>query len=120
VETNRVLKRREHERERLLGVARDYVAGLPPDIRAAVVFGSVARGDFNLWSDVDLLLVADAFPHRWQDRLDLLPPRPAAVQPIAWTVAEWAQQLARNNPIAREALEWGVWLRGSSGLLGAS
>jgi predicted nucleotidyltransferase len=29
-------------------------------LQAAVVFGSVARGDFNRWSDVDLLLVADS------------------------------------------------------------
>jgi predicted nucleotidyltransferase len=119
MEKHPILKRRESERERLLDRARNYVACLPPSIRAAVVFGSVARGDFNLWSDVDLLLVADAWPDRWQDRMDLLPARPAAVQPIAWTVVEWQHQLVRRNPIASEVLERGVWLRGSPEQLGA-
>lgn len=39
-----------------------------------MVFGSVARGDFNLWSDIDVLVVADNLPERWLDRLGRLAP----------------------------------------------
>ena len=111
-----ILTRRRAERNELLNRARQYVADLDQriPIRAAVVFGSVARGDFNRWSDIDLLLVSDAFHGRLLDRLDAVEPRPPLVQPIPWTAAEWRAQLARKNPIATEALEVGVWLAGSA------
>ena len=37
-------------------------AALP--IEVATVIGSVARGDFNVWSDVDVLVVSEALPSR--------------------------------------------------------
>ncbi|MGQ0560572.1 MAG: nucleotidyltransferase domain-containing protein, partial [Gemmatimonadota bacterium] len=109
-----ILQRRRRERERLLEGARDYVAAVRAlsSLHAAVVFGSVARGDFNVWSDLDLLLLFDALPDAWLDRQDLLPPRPPAVQPILWTIAEWRAQLQRKNPIACEAAQHGIWLSG--------
>lgn len=99
----------------LIERAREFVAGLDPGLGvcAAAVFGSVARGDFNRWSDIDVLVVADHLPEAGLPRLDALGSRPARVQPVAWTPAEWRHQLARDNPIAREALAAGVWLVGS-------
>lgn len=76
-----------------------------------VVFGSVARGDFNLWSDIDVVVVADHLPDRLLDRLDAIGQRPR-VQPVPWTPDEWTSQHARNNPIVAECLERGVWLVG--------
>ena len=115
-----VLERRRAERMELLDRARRFVAEVEAKIplRAAVVFGSVARGDFNRWSDIDLLLICDDTPGEWMRRLDMLDPIPPPVQPIVWTVAEWAIQLRRNNPIAREAVEDGVWVKGSAADLG--
>ncbi len=109
-----VLARRQAEREALLGRARRFAEDLDSSlgVRAVVVFGSVARGDFNRWSDIDVLVVADRLPERALERLDLLPPWPGRVQPVAWTPAEFAHNVARGNPIAVEAAECGVWLRG--------
>lgn len=115
-----LLARRRAERDRRISLARDFVEeveGRLP-LRAAVVHGSVARGDFNLWSDIDVLLVSDVLPDRWQDRHDALPPAPAAVQPIVWTTREWRRQAERKNPIVPEATEHGVWLVGSAAELG--
>lgn len=79
--------------------------------------GSVARGDFNRWSDVDVLVIADALPTRPLDRLELLlAGAPPGVQPIAWTPAEFARERDRHNPIAAEALEVGVAIRGREAL----
>ncbi|MGH7480836.1 MAG: nucleotidyltransferase domain-containing protein [Longimicrobiales bacterium] len=116
IDRDLVLNRRKRERDALLENARRYVALLSDrlSIRAAVVFGSVARGDFNLWSDIDLLLVIDDLPERWLDRAELLDPRPPRVQAIAWTPDEWAAQKERNNPILMDAATTGVWLRGSA------
>lgn len=40
--------------------------------------------------------------------------------PVVWTVPEWARARARRNPIAVEAAERGVWLRGTPTGLAAS
>lgn len=111
-----VIARRRAERRNLLALARDYVEQLPAGLplRAAVIHGSVARGDFNYWSDVDLLLVIDGLPDALLDRLDLLHPRPPRVEVIAWTPTEWQRQLAREDPIAVAAIDTGVWLYGGA------
>jgi len=55
---------RRLERERLIALAREYVERLSArvTVEAAAVVGSVARGDFNVWSDVDVVVVANADP----------------------------------------------------------
>jgi predicted nucleotidyltransferase len=110
-----VRNQRREQRRVLVERAREFVSGLSPElgVRAAVVIGSVARGDFNVWSDVDLLVIADNLPARYLDRLDALGPRPPLVQPIVWTSAEYRQELSRRNPMAVEAVKAGVWLVGA-------
>jgi predicted nucleotidyltransferase len=109
-----IVARRRRERVRLLAQADAYVDGLDGacDIRAVVVFGSVARGDFNDGSDVDVLVVAGRLPARAPDRLHALGPIPPAVEVVAWTPGEWRAERARGNPIATEAVTDGVWLVG--------
>jgi hypothetical protein len=85
---------------------------LPADVRGVVIHGSVARGDFNLWSDVDVLVIDDAATGRWIDRVDRYDAPPGRVQVVVWTSEEFADQLRRRNPMASEAVEVGVWLRG--------
>lgn len=113
--TEAILQRRREERDELVSRARRFAAALPAPlrIRAVVVFGSVARGDFNLWSDVDVLVVADELPDRFLERIDTLGPPPARVQPIAWTSGEWHKESARGNPIAVEGREHGIWIVGT-------
>jgi uncharacterized protein len=111
-----VIDRRRAEREQYLDRAREFATGLQAKVmlRAAVVFGSVARGDFNRWSDIDVLVVADEIPLGAAERLDVVAPWPAGIQPVVWTPAEWREQLARRNAIAVESLTHGIWLVGSS------
>ncbi len=114
IDATKIIDRRRAEQARLVEQGERFAAQLDPalGIRAVVVFGSVARGDFNVWSDIDVLVVADELPPRRLDRLRALGSRPAPVQPVAWTPAELRRELARSNPIAVEAMERGVWLRG--------
>lgn len=116
----RVLERRRARRDVLVETARRFADELTErvELRAAVVIGSVARGDFNVWSDIDLLVIADALPERSLDRLAAVEPRPPLIQPIPWTPAEWRYELARGNPMAVEATDRGIWLRGSPDELG--
>lgn len=113
--THSVALRRQAERRERLALVKafaDHLADI--DVQAVVVFGSVARGDFNVWSDIDVLVVADGVPEQWLDRLSLLSERaPPGVSALAWTSAEWFHELGRHNPIATEALESGVVVRGA-------
>lgn len=110
------LEDRRREREQLIGLARDYVGLLSQrvPVTAAAVVGSVARGDFNVWSDVDVVVVvAEGLPQRAPDRGRLLsidaPPR---VQAVGFTEPEFRAALAGGNPLVREATEEGVILTG--------
>jgi predicted nucleotidyltransferase len=70
-----------------------------------LVFGSYARGDFNLWSDVDVIVVSPALRGaRFTERWRLLPPPPPELplEAIAWTPEEASKLLAK--PSWREAL----------------
>jgi predicted nucleotidyltransferase len=110
-----IVQRRRAEREAMIDLARDYVRRLSArlDVRAAYVAGSVARGDFNVWSDVDVVVVAEELPERIPDRAALLvadaPPR---VQPVGFTPAEFERAREKRNPLVIEALARGVALIG--------
>lgn len=110
-----VIAGRVHDRTQLIERARRYAASLEPSlaVRAVVVFGSVARGDFNLWSDLDVLVVADNLPEdRFERHQLVLRSATEPVSVVAWTPGEWAERLAKADPIAIEAVGVGVIVAG--------
>lgn len=113
--TEVVARRRAGRRDRLAAAVRyaEVVRTRLP-VRAVVVFGSVARGDWHAGSDIDVLVVADV-PEgtRMLDRLEAAGPAHDGVQPLVWTVAEWSGRRARGDRYARACVEEGVWLLGS-------
>jgi uncharacterized protein len=117
-----VIARRRAERAARIATAKRFASQLETalGIWAVVVFGSVARGDFNQFSDIDVLVIAERLPERPLDRFAVLGEPPDVVQPVAWTPTEWQHERARSNPIAIEALRDGVWLVGSPDTLAPS
>jgi len=109
------LAERRAERERLIGLAQAYAEELSrrlPLVGAAVA-GSVARGDFNVWSDVDVVVVSDALPGDPLERAAVLAsPRSGGVEPHGYTTAEFEHALRRRDRLACEALSGGVALHG--------
>jgi predicted nucleotidyltransferase len=83
----------------------------------AILYGSYARGDFNIWSDIDLIVVSEAFEDirpldRYDMVLDLLE---ANVEPVLLTPREFVSALSR--PAWRQALASGsVIIRDDYGL----
>ncbi|MDP8992205.1 MAG: nucleotidyltransferase domain-containing protein [Actinomycetota bacterium] len=114
-----ILARRRAERDAMVERARRFAQSLDAglDVRAAVVVGSVARGDFNRWSDVDVVVVAAGFRETLLERLERLGPRPGRVEPVPWTPEEWDARLRRGDPMVAEALEGGIWMMGSPAAL---
>ena len=56
-----------------------------------VIFGSIAKGDFGVGSDVDILIVSDLLPKNFQKRLKilfLLNDTFAPIEPVGYTSEE--------------------------------
>lgn len=111
--TNPVVVRRRAEQARLVATAAEWASRAGPALgaQAVVVVGSVARGDFNKWSDIDVLVVAEELPATWAERSALVggTHRPPGVEVIAWTPTELVTRLRRGtDPLATEAYGPGV------------
>jgi predicted nucleotidyltransferase len=94
----------------MIQTARTYIrtkVGVIP-IRAAYVVGSVARGDFNQWSDVDVVIVAEGLPARFPERIALFSNSPPGIEVFAYTPRELEQERERKNPIVLEAGHIGI------------
>jgi predicted nucleotidyltransferase len=86
-----------------------------PGLEALGYFGSYARGDWGVGSDLDLIAILERSdepfecrPLSW-DLTDL--PVPAEI--LVYTRYEWTRQLERGNRFARVLRDEVVWLIGS-------
>lgn len=114
--THPVIQRRLAERQAMIDKAAGWAGALARRMAvvAVVVFGSVARGDFNKWSDVDVLVIAPDLPSTARERLEvLMADSPPGVQPVGWTPAELAERRRRHDPIAVESDTAGVVVLGA-------
>jgi predicted nucleotidyltransferase len=77
-------------------------------VKAIILFGSRARGDWTPWSDYDLLIIGD-FKERYLDRikniLDTLADIPLPIKPHPYTLSEAMNMLRKNNLLIVDALE---------------
>ncbi len=66
------------------------------DLRAAILFGSSARGESDRLSDLDLCIVAEDLPADYRKRLDLLwLDKPAGVDVVGFRPSEIEELLFR-------------------------
>jgi len=111
-----IVERRRGEQAAAFDLARGYAEALAAEIPlvAVVVFGSYSRGDFNTWSDIDVLVISDHLPPDARERSDLLwRHQPGGVSAIGWTVSEHGAHRRKRDPIAVEADSVGVAVAGS-------
>ncbi|WP_232203760.1 nucleotidyltransferase domain-containing protein [Caldivirga maquilingensis] len=81
----------------------------------AILYGSYARGDFNLWSDVDVILITEHFRGReFITRCVELIDTPPRLEPICWTPEE--ARKAMKKPWRIEALRTSIILIDDHGL----
>jgi hypothetical protein len=109
----RALKRRKREREEAIRLATEYVRSLEKDIGplTGVLYGSFARGDFNLGSDIDVLIISNVLPDNALKRFDLLYCYvQGGIEPKGYTQNEFLKMYQLSNPLALDALENGELL----------
>ncbi len=115
----KALEERKAEKEERLSRAKKFAEEAAKALGAitAWVYGSVARGDFNLWSDVDVLLIAEKLPEHPLDRASLLFRwAPAGVEPRGLTKSEFESALEKKDAQLLCALKDRVLLRDDLGL----
>lgn len=109
------IERRRRERASVIEEARRFAEELSKVFGglAAILYGSYARGDFNLWSDVDLIVVVRdrAVPgnpiRRLEPVLDLIPPN---FEVKILTMSEFEKSIRRMNPVVLKILKEAVLL----------
>jgi len=104
-----VIKKRVRQRENVIELIRRWVGGMRFTV-TAVIIGSYARGDFNVWSDVDVLLVSDYFLGNPIERLRHIDP-PPGVEVIPLRIDEFERLREKRDPIAVEANSLGIVVR---------
>lgn len=117
----RIIEERLNIRERAVQEAREFAVCASERLGeiTAVLFGSYARGDFNEWSDIDVLVVAKDLPQNPLRRLDLVDEclrRHPKVEAVIVTVGEFVK-MKNKNPAIIEATQRGITLVDSIGLL---
>ena len=89
----------------LVDMLAEALQPLAADIALAFVFGSMARGDAQPGSDVDLLLIG---PSAFANVVKALYPAQETLQreinPVIYNAQEFAIRLAANEPFIRELL----------------
>lgn len=89
----------------IVGVLAEALRPLQPAPQLALIFGSLARGDENARSDVDLLLIADC---SFGDAIKTLHPAQTILQreinPVLYSAAEFAQHIAAKDGFALNIL----------------
>ena len=78
-----------------------------------VIFGSIAKGDFGVGSDVDILIVSDLLPKNFQKRLKilfLLNDTFAPIEPVGYTSEEFKKMISKRHPTALDAIHDGIIL----------
>jgi predicted nucleotidyltransferase len=95
-----------------LGELRRRLAPHVGRARKVIAFGSVARGEADAGSDLDLIIVADTgrpFFERFKDFTGLYEVWPR-LDLLIYTSEEFAEMVAEERPLIARALEEGVVL----------
>jgi predicted nucleotidyltransferase len=81
------------------------------NLQRVIVFGSYARGDYDQYSDLDIIIVCNTqlpFVERFREFHQLFDELPMAIELLVYTPQEFVGMIERENPFITEALESGI------------
>ena len=85
-----------------------------PGLLALGYFGSYARGDYGVGSDLDLVVVVESSPHPFVERAAYLPLErlPVPAEALVYTKEEWRRLLEKDTRFSRVLKAETRWLVG--------
>lgn len=106
------------DRDQVLGAARRWAAGVlaaQPAVRAIGCFGSYARGDWGVGSDLDLVAIVTSSdqPFAFRGRAFDATSLPVPSEIVVYTLAEWERKIVEPGRFARALREDVLWLAGA-------
>lgn len=107
--TMEIIKERKKTREKIIKKAKKWAQSLKIPC-TAILIGSYARGDFNLWSDIDIVIISPTFKGNPIERLKTIN-TPPGYEIIPITPQELNKLLKKKEPLALEILKQGITLR---------
>ena len=114
-----ILRERQRERQRRIKLAREFVEEVADSIGSltAVVIGSTSRGDFNAWSDIDVVIISDVFNANPLKRFDsLIPFIKPGIEPIPLRTVDVYRLAEKKAPVVKEIVE-GIVIRDDLGII---
>lgn len=70
-----------------------------------ILYGSMARGDNNLWSDIDFIVISDLLPENPLERLEILYSlTDVPIEVKGYTRNEFLKMIEKRNPLALDAI----------------
>ncbi|MCS7097811.1 MAG: nucleotidyltransferase domain-containing protein [Candidatus Methanomethyliaceae archaeon] len=104
-----IIEERRKLRERCILEAKEWASRIQFKV-TAILIGSYARGDFNIWSDIDVLIISEELTENPLKRLKDLD-IPPGYQVIALTLKEFEKLLEKGEPMITEAIKYRIVLR---------
>lgn len=103
-----IIEKRMNQRNDILHNAIKYADSLKFKC-TAILIGSYARGDFNLWSDIDILIIGDfqGNPLQRLKNIDF----PPGYETILLTIDEVNKLKSKNSKFIKDAFNDGINLR---------
>ncbi|MEM2843346.1 MAG: nucleotidyltransferase domain-containing protein [Candidatus Bathyarchaeia archaeon] len=87
---------------------------LAKGVKAVILIGSLAKGDYTAFSDADILIIFDETPKNPIDRIKefIDPSLPIEVEPRVYTTSEVLKMAKEKRRIIKEAIRYGKLLAG--------
>lgn len=104
----RIIEKRKLLRKKAAGLVKMWAKGLK--FKSTVILhGSYARGDFNFWSDIDVILIAETNKpvHKRLEDIDY----PSELEIVFLTPLEFLKLLEKKEPYIIEAMEKGIIIK---------
>jgi uncharacterized protein len=99
--------------DKVIDVLTDYSKNISIKLGkfTGILYGSMARGDYNVWSDIDFLVISDMLPENPLKRLELLYSlTDTPIEVKGYTRNEFLKMIEKRNPLALDALTEGMVL----------
>ena len=100
-----IIRKRLSNREKVITDAKNFIKCISRilKVKDAVLFGSYARRDFNIWSDVDILIIVkNDLPSNPLDRIELVIEclkKYPFIEPITLKDDEYRKLKMKKNPL---------------------